>query len=76
MISSFAYFCGKALGKMLINMEFLELSPNKTWEGFIGAGFITVGFSFFWGRFLSSFPHLTCPYDYIDKYPHCPVGKM
>jgi phosphatidate cytidylyltransferase len=31
-----AYFSGITFGKKFIKKEFLKLSPNKTWEGFIG----------------------------------------
>ncbi|KAF1327981.1 Phosphatidate cytidylyltransferase, partial [Globisporangium splendens] len=33
----FAFFCGKLFGRKFIKTPFLRLSPNKTWEGFIGA---------------------------------------
>ena len=33
---SMAYFCGVAFGRKLIKRPFLGISPNKTWEGFIG----------------------------------------
>jgi len=36
-----AYFVGFFLGRKIINREFLSLSPNKTWEGFIGGGLLT-----------------------------------
>lgn len=31
-----AYFCGISFGKKFTNRPFFSLSPNKTWEGFIG----------------------------------------
>ena len=38
-----AYFVGVSLGKKIVNGPFLpDLSPNKTWEGFLGAGVFTV----------------------------------
>ena len=33
---SMAYFVGMACGRKLIRRPFLSISPNKTWEGFIG----------------------------------------
>ena len=48
-----AYFCGVLFGKKIIKRDFLALSPNKTWEGFIGAAFCTVIFSFFVSLLLS-----------------------
>ena len=32
-----AYFCGRAFGRKFIDKPLIWLSPNKTWEGFIGA---------------------------------------
>ena len=32
-----AYFCGVSLGRKIFNKPFIWFSPNKTWEGFIGA---------------------------------------
>lgn len=31
-----AYVCGISFGRKFIKAPFLKLSPNKTWEGFIG----------------------------------------
>ena len=35
---SFAYFCGKLFGKH----KLIEVSPNKTVEGFVGASVFTL----------------------------------
>jgi CDP-diglyceride synthetase len=43
----FAYFSGFFFGKKFINKPFLRISPNKTWEGFIGATFWTLLFGFY-----------------------------
>jgi phosphatidate cytidylyltransferase len=45
---TFAYFAGLACGRKFIDKPFLSLSPNKTWEGFIGGFFATlvVGFAY------------------------------
>lgn len=32
-----AYFCGRSFGRKFIQKPFIWFSPNKTWEGFIGA---------------------------------------
>lgn len=32
-----AYVCGMTCGRRVVKRPFLRLSPNKTWEGFIGA---------------------------------------
>lgn len=42
-----AYYCGMALGKKIIARPLTQLSPNKTWEGFLGAMFCTVAFAFY-----------------------------
>lgn len=41
----FAYFSGFFFGRKFINRPFIKLSPNKTWEGFIGATFWTILFA-------------------------------
>eukprot|EP00994_Dinema_validum_P005142 NODE_324_length_1891_cov_131.399566_g233_i0.p1 GENE.NODE_324_length_1891_cov_131.399566_g233_i0~~NODE_324_length_1891_cov_131.399566_g233_i0.p1 ORF type:complete len:280 (+),score=38.60 NODE_324_length_1891_cov_131.399566_g233_i0:432-1271(+) len=56
-----AYFCGFTLGRKIVKAPFLKLSPNKTWEGFIGAFFLTLVFAFFIPKWLVQFPYLTCP---------------
>jgi phosphatidate cytidylyltransferase len=42
-----AYICGMLLGRRFINRPLTSLSPNKTWEGFIGAGIGTLLWSYF-----------------------------
>lgn len=39
---TFAYFSGFTMGKKIFKGVFLTLSPNKTWEGFIGGGIFTM----------------------------------
>lgn len=39
---SMAYFAGFLFGKKIIKRPFLAISPNKTWEGFIGGGIATI----------------------------------
>jgi phosphatidate cytidylyltransferase len=56
-----AYFCGITFGRRFIKAPFLSLSPNKTWEGFIGAGILTVIFSFFFPLLLVRWKWFTCP---------------
>ena len=41
----FLWDSGIALGKKLTSRPFIHLSPNKTWEGFVGAFFCTLVFS-------------------------------
>lgn len=56
-----AYFCGITMGRKFIHKEFIALSPNKTWEGFIGAAVLTTAFGFFFPVFLSQYTWFTCP---------------
>jgi phosphatidate cytidylyltransferase len=53
----FAYLCGKAFGRT----QLIKLSPKKTLEGFLGAWFFTVLFTFAFVRFLSTSVYLICP---------------
>jgi len=56
-----AYFCGVLLGRKIIKRDFIAISPNKTWEGFIGAAIFTVIFSFFFAQLLSKYQWFICP---------------
>ena len=58
-----AYVCGMSFGRKFINREFLKLSPNKTWEGFIGGGVCTIFIGCLLARFLAQFKWMTCPVD-------------
>lgn len=40
-----AYFSGKIFGKVFIRKPWNNLSPNKTWEGFLGGAIITIIFA-------------------------------
>jgi phosphatidate cytidylyltransferase len=66
---TFAYFCGRAFGKKYINRPFLELSPNKTWEGFIGGGICTILFASIWPLAWIQFKWLICPMQEITFVP-------
>eukprot|EP00326_Haptolina_ericina_P018155 CAMPEP_0181195858 /NCGR_PEP_ID=MMETSP1096-20121128/15127_1 /TAXON_ID=156174 ORGANISM="Chrysochromulina ericina, Strain CCMP281" /NCGR_SAMPLE_ID=MMETSP1096 /ASSEMBLY_ACC=CAM_ASM_000453 /LENGTH=205 /DNA_ID=CAMNT_0023285521 /DNA_START=351 /DNA_END=968 /DNA_ORIENTATION=- len=56
-----AYFCGLGFGKRFIKRPFLSISPNKTWEGFIGGAICTCCFAFAFPRVLIKLPFLICP---------------
>jgi len=71
-----AYFCGITMGRKYIKSVFLKLSPNKTWEGFLGAGFLTMIFSFFFPVLLSKFRWLTCPAETLSILPFPPAMKQ
>lgn len=56
-----AYFTGVGIGRKFIDRPLLALSPNKTWEGFLGAIIWTVGFTFFFTGHVASFTWMVCP---------------
>jgi len=58
-----AYVCGMSCGRKFIERPFLKLSPNKTWEGFIGGGIFTVIFGWYLAEYLSRFTWMTCPVE-------------
>lgn len=69
MNDTFAYFVGKAFGKT----KLIELSPNKTFEGFLGGFFGSVVVGFFlpfvfhkWTFFVTRNP---LPFDLFGHYP-------
>eukprot|EP00415_Alexandrium_ostenfeldii_P004082 UN4082 len=55
-----AYYCGQLLGKKLFKRKFLELSPNKTWEGFLGSAICTLVFAFWISGKLCAHQFMTC----------------
>jgi phosphatidate cytidylyltransferase len=56
-----AYFTGVAVGRRFIDKPLLQLSPNKTWEGFIGAILWTAIFAFSFTGHVASFKWMVCP---------------
>jgi len=65
----FAYFSGVTCGRKFIHRPFMELSPNKTWEGFIGGGLGTVLFGWYFSRYLAKYTWMTCPTNTFDFFP-------
>lgn len=57
----FAYLCGITFGRTPL----IQISPKKTWEGFLGAWFFTI----LWGIVLT---HFTARYKYFI----CPVNDL
>ncbi|KAN0011813.1 hypothetical protein ACTFIU_007384 [Dictyostelium citrinum] len=57
----FAYFNGFFLGKKFINRPLMKISPNKTWEGFIGATGWTLLFAYYFCGFLLKYDWIVCP---------------
>lgn len=71
---SFAYFGGQAFGKKLIKLKFLpQLSPKKTWEGFV-VGFIV---TCIWGFYFSGYVvrHASVFNCWKPKLLICPYGQ-
>lgn len=57
-----AYIFGKWLGKTPLT----ELSPKKTWEGFIGGGIFTVFFALVLSAILCRYEYFVCPLQYVE----------
>lgn len=66
---SFAYVAGMAFGKRFTKRPLFNLSPNKTWEGFIGGWIGTVIFGWYASRFLSQYSWMTCPTNHFTFTP-------
>eukprot|EP01116_Phalansterium_solitarium_P003636 TRINITY_DN14454_c0_g1_i1.p1 TRINITY_DN14454_c0_g1~~TRINITY_DN14454_c0_g1_i1.p1 ORF type:complete len:494 (-),score=163.60 TRINITY_DN14454_c0_g1_i1:122-1510(-) len=62
-----AYFVGFAFGRKFVNKRLTKLSPNKTWEGFIGALILTVIWAFFFSQFLAQYDWFVCPRTPYDS---------
>ena len=60
-----AYVCGMTMGRRFVKRPFLHLSPNKTWEGFVGAFFCTLLWAFWFSGFLSRFPYFSCSFKQL-----------
>ena len=63
---TFAYFSGFFLGRKVFgDRTFLTISPNKTWEGFIGGGLCTVVAGFYVPLLLNH-RFLTCSFEAME----------
>jgi phosphatidate cytidylyltransferase len=78
---SMAYFAGFSMGKKIIDHEkypFLKLSPNKTWEGFIGGGVATVFVGYYLPTLFMGHEWFVCPPKEIGLLPvedlRCDIG--
>lgn len=65
-----AYFWGALLGKKLIKRKFFQLSPKKTWEGFIGAAVSTILVAYATAHWFTSLEHFICPATKLTFLPH------
>ncbi|XP_055388263.1 phosphatidate cytidylyltransferase, photoreceptor-specific-like [Condylostylus longicornis] len=62
-----AYMFGFFFGKTPL----IQLSPKKTWEGFIGGGFATIIFGVIISTILCQYQYFVCPIEYSES-----LGKM
>ena len=56
-----AYMSGRCCGKRFFAQPLISLSPNKTWEGAIGAGLWTIVFTLCFSSVLIDYPMFICP---------------
>jgi phosphatidate cytidylyltransferase len=68
-----AYFCGITMGKRFIKFPLNSMSPNKSWEGFLGALVLTLIFSFYFPALLAQFTWFICPADGLYFWPFPPA---
>lgn len=68
-----AYFTGVAVGRRFVDKPLLQLSPNKTWEGYCGAILWTAGFAFFFTGHVASFEWMTCPAEALTWSVHSKI---
>jgi phosphatidate cytidylyltransferase len=74
-----AYIMGMLFGRKYIKRPFLSVSPNKTWEGFIGGWFFTMIAAWYLVRLLAQFTWMTCPTNEFRIFPvelSCPVDPI
>ncbi|OEU18287.1 phosphatidate cytidylyltransferase, partial [Fragilariopsis cylindrus CCMP1102] len=64
-----AYFCGISCGRKFIQRKFMSVSPNKTWEGFIGGGICTMIFAWYFSKFLAQYSWMVCPVNDFELFP-------
>jgi CDP-diglyceride synthetase len=70
----FAYIFGFFFGRRFFQRGLIELSPKKTWEGFIGATIVTFGFGFVLSRLFGSFAMFVCPKtDFTFGFADCVI---
>ena len=71
---TFAYFSGITFGKRFFSSPLVQISPNKTWEGFIGSLILTIVYAIYGSSVWGSIDFIRCGYDEIndiEKKKHC-----
>jgi len=66
---SFAWLAGVTCGRKFIHKEFIGLSPNKTWEGFLGGWIGTMIAGWHLSRFMAQYTWMTCPTNNFSLLP-------
>jgi len=66
---SFAWLAGVSCGRKFIQKEFVNVSPNKTWEGFIGGWIGTMFAGWHLSRFMAQYTWMACPTNKFELYP-------
>lgn len=69
-----AYVFGRLLGRMIFSSQFLAISPNKTWEGFLGAIIVTMPTSYYLAGLAAQSQFLVCPTEELTLQPHPTFG--
>jgi len=65
-----AYVFGRLFGRTIFSSQFLAISPNKTWEGFLGAMLITFPLSYYLAGIAAQSKFLVCPTMELTLVPH------
>jgi len=71
-----AYFFGMSFGRKFINRPLTSLSPNKTWEGFLGAMISTFVVAFYAAPLFLHFPSIICPADQYNATVGCQLQPV
>jgi phosphatidate cytidylyltransferase len=68
-----AYFTGVGVGRYFVDAPLLSLSPNKTWEGYVGAIVWTAAFTFLFTGHVAGFQWMVCPAEALTWELHTPL---
>ena len=71
-----AYISGKSCGKKFTSRTFFPLSPNKTWEGFVGAAIMTCACGFVLPLYLARSDWLRCSYMDLESSGTCDTSVL